>query len=240
MRKQTQQFQKLALQIIHHNIASPPLLTSYLQHLPSIFSENNFVLRLVHCVLHAPPISIQPSLIAMSALSVRAHRGLPNTEGCWRSNHVLQHGIRCPRLTSLNTLISGHVERHDCSPMRCWRVTHFYVFLHDALHMRLSVGVIHLGRGHTNLTSRLLMWCYECSWGYLTLNSGADSHFCRLCLRHVIWHGALVGSRAYRSRWRKVVTQILWPVPEAAVTVLCTPDDGCDGHPKHVERFCSK
>ena len=24
-------------------------------------------------------------------------------------------------------------------------------------------------------------------------------------------------------------------IPEAAVTVLCTPDDGCDGHPKHVE-----
>ena len=28
-----------------------------------------------------------------------------------------------------------------------------------------------------------------------------------------------------RPRWRKVVTHILWPVPEAAVTVLCTPDD---------------
>ena len=32
-----------------------------------------------------------------------------------------------------------------------------------------------------------------------------------------------------------------WPrtkvvaVPEAAVTVLCIPDDGCDGYPKHVE-----
>ena len=36
-------------------------------------------------------------------------------------------------------------------------------------------------------------------------------------------------------RWRKDVAQLLWPVPEAAVTVLCTPDDGCDGHPKHVE-----
>jgi hypothetical protein len=65
--------------------------------------------------------------------------------------------------------------------------------------------------------------------------------------------------------WRKAVAQILWPVPEATVTVLCTPeayfghvggrlllryydlyqrlhvtvlctpDDGCDGHPKHVE-----
>ena len=36
-------------------------------------------------------------------------------------------------------------------------------------------------------------------------------------------------------RWRKVVAQILRPVPESAVTVLCTPDDGCDGHPKHIE-----
>ena len=25
-----------------------------------------------------------------------------------------------------------------------------------------------------------------------------------------------------------------------AVTVFSTPDDGCDGHPKHVEWFCSK
>jgi hypothetical protein len=49
--------------------------------------------------------------------------------------------------------------------------------------------------------------------GYLTLNSGADSHFCQLCLRHVIWRGALVGSRActplkfllphtFRETWR--------------------------------------
>ena len=33
-----------------------------------------------------------------------------------------------------------------------------------------------------------------------------------------------------RPRWRKDVA-----VPNAAVTILCTPDDGCDGHPKHVE-----
>jgi len=36
-------------------------------------------------------------------------------------------------------------------------------------------------------------------------------------------------------RWRKVVALTLWPVPEARVTVSCTPDDGCDRHPKHVE-----
>jgi hypothetical protein len=33
----------------------------------------------------------------------------------------------------------------------------------------------------------------------------------------------------------KAVAMLLRPVSEAAITVLCTPDDGCDGHPKHVE-----
>ena len=38
-----------------------------------------------------------------------------------------------------------------------------------------------------------------------------------------------------KPRWRKVVASLLWPVPEAAVTVFSTHDDGRDGHPKHVE-----
>ena len=29
-----------------------------------------------------------------------------------------------------------------------------------------------------------------------------------------------------------------WPVPEAVITVLCTPDDGCVRHPKHVQWTC--
>ena len=36
-------------------------------------------------------------------------------------------------------------------------------------------------------------------------------------------------------RWRKAVAQIVWLVPEAAVTGLYSLDDVCDGHPKHVE-----
>ena len=28
-------------------------------------------------------------------------------------------------------------------------------------------------------------------------------------------------------RWREVAAPVLWPVPEAAVTVFSTPDDGC-------------
>jgi len=36
-------------------------------------------------------------------------------------------------------------------------------------------------------------------------------------------------------RLKEVAAQKIWPVPEAVVTVLCTPDDGCGWHPKHVE-----
>jgi len=39
-------------------------------------------------------------------------------------------------------------------------------------------------------------------------------------------------------RWREVAAQKIWPVSEAVVTVLCTLDDGCGWHPKHVEWTC--
>ena len=39
-------------------------------------------------------------------------------------------------------------------------------------------------------------------------------------------------------RWREVTVQKMWPVPDAVVTVLCTPDDGCGWHPKSVEWTC--
>ena len=41
-----------------------------------------------------------------------------------------------------------------------------------------------------------------------------------------------------RGQGREVATQKIWPVPEAVVTVLCTPDDGCGLHPKHVQWTC--
>jgi hypothetical protein len=37
---------------------------------------------------------------------------------------------------------------------------------------------------------------------------------------------------------RKVSGQKIWPVPETVITVLCTPDDGCGWHPKHVAWTC--
>ena len=49
---------------------------------------------------------------------------------------------------------------------------------------------------------------------------------------HSIWAVTFL-QRGQWPRWRKIV-------PETAVRVLCIPDDGFDGHPKHVEWFCSK
>ena len=40
--------------------------------------------------------------------------------------------------------------------------------------------------------------------------------------------------------WRKEAAQKIWPVPEGVVTVLCTPDDGCGWHPKHVQWTCRR
>jgi len=37
------------------------------------------------------------------------------------------------------------------------------------------------------------------------------------------------------SRLQKLAPQTVRSVPEAATAVLCTPDDGRDGRPKHVE-----
>ena len=47
---------------------------------------------------------------------------------------------------------------------------------------------------------------------------------------HSIWAATFLQRGHIWPRWRKVVA-----VPEAAVTLLCTPDDGGDGHPKYVE-----
>ena len=40
------------------------------------------------------------------------------------------------------------------------------------------------------------------------------------------------------TRWREAAAQKIWPVPEAVVRVLCTPDGGCGWHPKHIEWTC--
>ena len=37
------------------------------------------------------------------------------------------------------------------------------------------------------------------------------------------------------SSLKKLAPQLVWSVPEAATTVLCTPDDGRDGRLKYVE-----
>jgi len=60
---------------------------------------------------------------------------------------------------------------------------------------------------------------------------------------HTIWEASFFKRDQIRiiwSRLKKLAPHIVWSVPEAATTVLCTPDDGRDGRPKHVEEFSIK
>ena len=46
---------------------------------------------------------------------------------------------------------------------------------------------------------------------------------------HIIGKATSLQHGLIGSRWREIAAPVLWPVPEAAVTVFSTPDDGfCD------------
>ena len=51
---------------------------------------------------------------------------------------------------------------------------------------------------------------------------------------HIIWGESFLKGEQ-KTRLRKLAPQIVRSVPEAATTVLYTPDNGRDGRPKHVE-----
>ena len=55
------------------------------------------------------------------------------------------------------------------------------------------------------------------------------------CTGHSIWATTFLQRGLGLVGGRLLLRYVIWPVPEAAVTVLCTPDSGCDGHPKYVE-----
>ena len=54
---------------------------------------------------------------------------------------------------------------------------------------------------------------------------------------HTIWEASFFKHDQIRTQslLKKLAPQIVRSVPDAATTVLCTPDDGRDGRPKHVE-----
>jgi hypothetical protein len=77
--------------------------------------------------------------------------------------------------------------------------------------IQVQFCLIRLGTHYPHVTWAQVM--LRVHFNYLTLNSGADSHFCQICLRHVNWSGALVRSRAsttlkfllshtFRETWR--------------------------------------
>ena len=75
------------------------------------------------------------------------------------------------------------------------------------------------------------------SWVHKTVTtaSGTGHIFCTVTFLQL---GQVRTALLTWLRWRKVAAQKIWPVPEAVVTVLCTPDGGCGWNPKHVGWTC--
>ena len=131
--------------------------------------------------------------------------------------------------------VGPHVREFFTSQRNCktgflrayWPVRYIYIYIHDSVHrdsilirsneMQQYAGVYLLQNYST---------CFGClshttSGVHQTVTAAPGRSYCQ--------------SNKIRPRWRKVVALTLWPVPEAAVTVWRTLDDGCERHPKYVE-----
>ena len=110
--------------------------------------------------------------------------------------------------SSLFIVLQVHSTCFGCQPHPSWKV-----------HTTVTTAP---GTGH--------IFCGQASLA--TLEGG-------ICTKSMTSTGGCSYSFVYSwPRWREVAAQKIWSVPEAVVTVLCTPDDGCGWHPKHVEWTC--
>ena len=121
----------------------------------------------------------------------------------------------------------------------CWNKKNSEFYIHVSMH-RNSI-LIRFNKTQQYAGVYLLQnysICFGCpshpsSGVHKTVNAASG-------IGHSIWGTTFLQRGLIRPCRRKVAAQILWPWPEAAVTVLYTPDDGCDEHPKHLEWFCRK
>ena len=141
--------------------------------------------------------------------------------------------------TKFNVQGSVHHKYPDIFPTRC-NITQFIYFWKTALHVSGGISTHH--QEHTQLYLQYLVlvkplllpativeelelvWvccgkCIDLFWCWQHQNRSIHFPFYLLCLP------------THRD---------IWLVPVAVTTVLSTPDDGCERHPKHVEWSCSK
>ena len=110
----------------------------------------------------SPALAISPSTyVTFMSLSFGT-----DANSCKGLNY-LELSLSKGKVPNLNTSPSGHEETCDCCPMRCWRVTSFFVFLHGVLHVRFSASLaglsLQLGAGCLGLklqTNRPVITAY--------------------------------------------------------------------------------
>ena len=129
-----------------------------------------------------------------------------------------------------------HTNTHTHTRARARAHTHTHTYTHTHTHIYIY---IYINNCPTRCNTKQSVY-YSESTLYLfrvsTTPITRSTQNCNYSLRYGAFTSLQCGQAL--SRWRAVAAEKIWPVTEAVVTVLCTPDDGCGWHPKHVEWTC--
>jgi len=135
----------------------------------------------------------------------------------------LYRTIDKPYLVWFNTEHVKCTSKQKHNPrMDCWNVTsNVIIFQKDAsvfslLHFCRQLYVF-------RVLTPIIMGSYNCNYSFWHWSTGSTT------IRSRCWFGTDSSSTTRGDGSRPG-----WPVPEAVITVLRAPDDGCQ-HPKHIE-----
>jgi len=133
--------------------------------------------------------------------------------------------------SALNPATKTHLLFPEATKHRVLSI--FYVYVYGSVHRWFILIIAQRDASQSSLfiTLQVHSTCFGCqphpSSGVhktVTTASGTGHFFVQLPPSNVAKLGHLEGGS--------------YTVPEAVVTVLCSPDDGCGWHPKHLEWTC--
>jgi len=131
------------------------------------------------------------------------------------------------------------MELHLYSPYTVWAGTTLQPFV-LILCLWFCASLIYINNCPTRCNTKQSI-CYSTSSLYMfrvsTTPIISSTNNCNYSLRYCAATSLQRGQAGLATLEGGNRTKIL-PVPEAVVTVLCTPDDGRGWHPKHVEWTC--
>ena len=139
----------------------------------------------------------------------------------------------CMYYVCMHAYMCVYTYKHTCAQVCVARKT--CVYLYSSVHRWSILITVQQDATQSSLFIILQVHstCYGCQ---LHSSSGVHKTVTTASGTGHIFCAATSLQRSYVAG--RCLHKKIWPVPEAVVTVLCTPDDECSWHPEHVEWTC--